>query len=102
MDALKKEKSDNFTQKNLMAALQKLTIRFRIQSLMINEGAPELLIDLLENHENISDYTLEYAAVCFMNFTIKKDQRKSFMSDYKRVVKVITNVLLGNSNIEVI
>lgn len=101
MNALKKEKHDSFTKKNLIAALQKLSLRYQLQFQMINEGIADILLNLLEEHENLSDYSLEYGSVFFLNLTMKTELKKKFLVDYKRVMKLITNLLSGSSNVEV-
>jgi hypothetical protein len=58
---LRNEKEDTITKQNLLAALQKLSLRRNLQTLMINDNVLEWLVDLLENNEELSDYSLEYA-----------------------------------------
>lgn len=93
---LKAEKDDTYTKKNLLAALQKLSLRHRLQMLMINENLIDYLINLLEDTEVLSDYSLEYAVALFMNLTLKNAGKKKCVNDHKRILKVISE-LLGNS-----
>ena len=93
---LKSEKEDTYTKKNLLAALQKLSLRHRLQMLMINENLIDYLINLLEDNETLSDYSLEYAVALFMNLTLKNSGKKKCINDHKRILKVISE-LLGNS-----
>ncbi len=93
---LKAEKDDTYTKKNLLAALQKLSLRHRLQMLMINENLIDYLINLLEDSEVLSDYSLEYAVALFMNLTLKNSGKKKCIADHKRILKVISE-LLGNS-----
>lgn len=67
---------------------------------MINDNVIDLLINLLENNETLSDYSLEYAIALFMNLTLKNAGKKKCVNDCKRVLDVISD-LLGNSNTEV-
>jgi translation initiation factor 2B subunit (eIF-2B alpha/beta/delta family) len=93
---LKVEKEDTYTKKNLLAALQKLSLRHRLQMLMINENLIDYLIGLLEDNETLSDYSLEYAVALFMNLTLKNSGKKKCITDHRRILKVISE-LLGNS-----
>ncbi|RNA21811.1 lisH domain-containing ARMC9 isoform X2 [Brachionus plicatilis] len=97
--ALRHEKEDTYTKKNLLAALQKLSLRHNLHLLMINENAIDYLVDLFEDNESLSDYSLEYAVALFMNLTLKKAGKYKCVSDHKRILKVLTE-LLSNSSIE--
>ncbi len=68
---------------------------------MINDNLIELLINLLEDNETLSDYSLEYAIALFMNLTLKSVGKKKCGIDCRKTLKVISE-LLGNSNTEVI
>lgn len=93
------EKEDSFTRKNLIAALQKLSLRHTLHVLMINENTIDYLVDLLEDNESLSDYSLEYAVALFMNLTLKKLGKQKCINDHKRILKVLSE-LLGNSSTE--
>ena len=96
---LRHEKEDSFTRKNLLAALQKLSLRHNLHVLMINENAIDYLVSLLEDNESLSDYSLEYAVALFMNLTLKKLGKYKCVKDHRRILKVLTD-LLSNSSIE--
>ena len=67
---------------------------------MINDNVLEWLVTLLENNEELSDYSLEYASALFMNLSLRSAGKKRLANDYKKTLKVISE-LLGNSNAEV-
>ncbi|CAF0879503.1 unnamed protein product [Brachionus calyciflorus] len=96
---LRHEKDDSYTRKNLLAALQKLSLRHNLHILMINENAVDYLINLLEDNESLSDYSLEYAVALFMNLTLKKQGKFKCVKDHRRILKVLTD-LLANCSIE--
>lgn len=98
--SLKSEKEDTITKQNLIAALQKLSLRRNLQTLMIQDNVLEWLVLLLENNEELSDYSLEYASALFMNLSLRSAGKKRLATDYKKTLKVISE-LLGNSNTEV-
>lgn len=51
--------------------------RRSMQTTMTEIGMVEWLIRLLENTENLSDYTLEYAVALFMNLCLRTAGRKT-------------------------
>jgi hypothetical protein len=67
---------------------------------MINDNIIEWLVNLLEQNEDLSDYSLEYAAALFMNLSLRTAGKKRLANDYKNTLKVISE-LLGNGNTEV-
>ena len=77
-----------------------LNFRRNLQTLMINDNVLEWLVTLLENNEELSDYSLEYASALFMNLSLRSAGKKRLANDYKKTLKVISE-LLGNSNAEV-
>lgn len=97
---LRNEKEDTITKQNLIAALQKLSLRRNLQTLMIQDNVLEWLVSLLENNEELSDYSLEYASALFMNLSLRSAGKKRLAADYKKTLKIISE-LLGNSNTEI-
>lgn len=67
---------------------------------MINDNTLEYLTSLLEDHEALSDYSLEYSMALFMNFSLKSSGLKKCVNDQKRIIKFSCD-LLANSNFEV-
>ena len=67
---------------------------------MINDNIIEWLVNLLEQNETLSDYSLEYAAALFMNLSLRTAGKRRLANDYKNTLKVISE-LLGNANNEV-
>lgn len=68
---------------------------------MINEDIVEWLINLLEQNEYLSDIILEDASALFMNVSLRTAGKKRLAVDYKRTLKILSE-LLGNSSDEVI
>lgn len=67
---------------------------------MINDDIISWLLDLLEDTETLSDYTLEYAVALLMNLCLRNTGKIKCTQDYKKTIKVLSD-LLGNSNHEV-
>jgi hypothetical protein len=66
--------------------------------LMINENAIDYLVTLLEDHETLSDYSLEYTVALFMNLTLINAGKKKCINHYKRIIKVISDLLCNSTN----
>ena len=94
------ETHESFTKSNLLAGLQKLSLKRNIQTLLINQNMIDWLIDLLENNEELSDYSLEYAAGLLMNLSLRSAGKRCLAINYRKNLKVISE-LLGNPNFEV-
>ena len=67
---------------------------------MINENIISWLVELLVDTEILIYYTLEYAVALLMNLCLRNAGKKKCANDYKRTLKVLSD-LLGNSNHEV-
>jgi LisH domain-containing protein ARMC9 len=69
---------------------------------MINDNVIEWLVGILEQNEDLSDYSLEYAAALFMNLSLRTAGKKRLANENidKKTLSVISD-LLGNANTEV-
>jgi hypothetical protein len=126
---MKNEKGNTICKENLLAALQKLSVRYifiakfnfliikmlillscnfgisfhasrNIVSVMINENLTEWIVDLLEDNEELTDYTLEYAIALLMNLCLRIEGKRRCAKMYEKTLKILTE-LLGNTNSEV-
>lgn len=75
-------------------------LRRNLVTIMINENLTEWLIDLLEDNEELTDYTLEYAIALLMNLCLRSEGKRRCAKIHEKTLKVLTE-LLGNSNPEV-
>ena len=77
--------------------------RRNLQTVMINDNVIEWLVGILEQNEDLSDYSLEYAAALFMNLSLRTAGKKRLANEYidKKTLTVISD-LLGNANTEVL
>uniref|UniRef100_A0A672LY46 LisH domain-containing protein ARMC9 n=1 Tax=Sinocyclocheilus grahami TaxID=75366 RepID=A0A672LY46_SINGR len=69
LDSLKNEEKESVTQENLLAALQKLSLRY--QSAMIRDSLIGWLVKELHDSDCLSDYMLEYAISLLMNLCLR-------------------------------
>uniref|UniRef100_T1J4C4 LisH domain-containing protein ARMC9 n=1 Tax=Strigamia maritima TaxID=126957 RepID=T1J4C4_STRMM len=101
VDNLLYRKLDNITLDMTLATLQKLSLRRNHQLIMIDRGMVEWLIGILEDHESLTDYSLEYAVALFMNLCLRMSGKNRCASNPHRVLKMLTD-LLGNQNQEIV
>uniref|UniRef100_A0A672QWK6 LisH domain-containing protein ARMC9 n=1 Tax=Sinocyclocheilus grahami TaxID=75366 RepID=A0A672QWK6_SINGR len=71
LDCLKTEEKESVTRENVLAALQKLSLRRAQQSAMIRDGLIGWLVKELHDSDYLSDYTLEYAISLLMNLCLR-------------------------------
>ena len=68
---LHQEKSDSILRQNAIGILQKLSLRKRPQTLMIQLKVIEWLVAVLAKDSELSDYSLEYSAALLMNLSLR-------------------------------
>uniref|UniRef100_A0A8C1XC81 LisH domain-containing protein ARMC9 n=1 Tax=Cyprinus carpio TaxID=7962 RepID=A0A8C1XC81_CYPCA len=71
LDSLKTEEKESVTRENVLAAMQKLSLRRAQQSAMIRDGLICWLVKELHDSDCLSDYTLEYAISLLMNLCLR-------------------------------
>jgi hypothetical protein len=73
--------TDSIFYKNILAVLQKLSLRRKAQSIMIKENLIEFIIEFLSSNESsnnfISEETLEYCIALLMNLSLRTDGKKN-------------------------
>nr|XP_033814066.1 lisH domain-containing protein ARMC9 isoform X2 [Geotrypetes seraphini] len=99
-EALKAEAKDSITRENVLGALQKLSLRRALQSDMIRAGIVLWLVDVLEDTDCLSDYTVEYSVALLMNLCLRSAGKKVCTKDARHVLKVLAD-LLGHENHEI-
>ncbi|XP_067254605.1 lisH domain-containing protein ARMC9 isoform X4 [Chanodichthys erythropterus] len=100
LDCLKTEEKESVTRENVLAALQKLSLRRAQQSAMIRDGLIGWLVKELHDSDCLSDYTLEYAISLLMNLCLRTQGKKKCAEEAKHALKVLTE-LLGHENHEI-
>lgn len=60
--------------------------RRNLQSSMIDAGLIEWLVKVLEDNDNLSDYTLEYSVALLMNLCLRTSGLLKFSYEYKRMI----------------
>ncbi|XP_056615194.1 lisH domain-containing protein ARMC9 isoform X2 [Triplophysa dalaica] len=100
VDSLRTEEKESVTRENVLAALQKLSLRRVQQSAMIRDGLIGWLVKELHDSDCLSDYTLEYAISLLMNLCLRTQGKKKCAQEAEQVLKVLTE-LLGHENHEI-
>ncbi|KAI8795631.1 lisH domain-containing protein ARMC9 [Biomphalaria glabrata] len=100
MDVLKGDVKDHMAQEMVLGALQKLSLRRQLQSAMIDRGVIEWLVDVLEDNDSLSDYTLEYSIALLMNLCLRTAGKKKCSLKAHQTLKVLSD-LLGHDNTEI-
>ncbi|XP_064642056.1 lisH domain-containing protein ARMC9-like isoform X2 [Lineus longissimus] len=101
MSNLRSEDKDSITRENVLGALQKLSLRRNLQSAMIEEGIINWLVDVLEDNDSLSDYTLEYSVALLMNLCLRTAGKKKCATNAHKTLKVLSD-LLGHENAEIL
>ncbi|MGH0149129.1 UNVERIFIED_CONTAM: hypothetical protein FKN15_015067, partial [Acipenser sinensis] len=99
-NTVKAEEKDSLSRENLLGALQKLSLRRSLQSVMIRGEIILWLVNLLEDADCLSDYTLEYAVALLMNLCLRTAGKKKCAEHAAHVLKVLSD-LLGHDNHEI-
>ncbi|CAF0800409.1 unnamed protein product [Rotaria sp. Silwood1] len=94
------EQSDTLTKQHLLAALQKLSLRRTVQTIMINENMIKWLVPLLSVSNGLSDYTLEYGVALLMNLCLRTEGRKKCAEIAEQAITVLAS-LLAHPNHEI-
>ncbi|CAF2360770.1 unnamed protein product [Rotaria sp. Silwood2] len=87
------EQSDTLTKQHLLAALQKLSLRRSVQTIMINENMIKWLVPLLSKSNGLSDYTLEYGVALLMNLCLRTEGRRKCAEIAEQAITVLASLL---------
>ena len=68
---MKKEDKDSILRQNIIGNLQKLSLRRRPQTIMIELKVIEWLTTVLRKYEDLSEYSLEYSSALLMNLSLR-------------------------------
>lgn len=70
--------------------------RRNLQSSMIDAGLIEWLVKVLEDNDNLSDYTLEYSVALLMNLCLRTSGLLKLSYEKKEWFLIITGILTFN------
>uniref|UniRef100_A0A6I8NAY8 LisH domain-containing protein ARMC9 n=1 Tax=Ornithorhynchus anatinus TaxID=9258 RepID=A0A6I8NAY8_ORNAN len=98
-ERLKDEDQDVLTRENVLGALQKLSFRRAVQSVMIQDGLIFWLVDVLKDPDCLSDITLEYSVMLLFNLCLRSAGKNTCAKVASLMLKVLSD-LLGHENHE--
>ncbi|KAK4469569.1 hypothetical protein MN116_006604 [Schistosoma mekongi] len=101
IDEVRKEHDECITRENFVGALQKMSLRRPMQTVMIKQGVILWVINLLENMHNLSDYTLEYAVALCMNLCLRSSGKRCCIPITGRLLNVLMD-LLSIENMDIV
>ncbi|KAK3732308.1 hypothetical protein QZH41_020461 [Actinostola sp. cb2023] len=99
--SLMTEPRTSLTSENVLGTLQKLSLRRKLQSVMIDKDLIQWLVTLLDDHDSLTDYTLEYSVALLMNLSLRSLGKRKCIHNSAHVLKVLSD-LLGHENQEVL
>ncbi|XP_070560992.1 lisH domain-containing protein ARMC9-like isoform X4 [Ptychodera flava] len=99
-ETLQSEDRDSITRENVLGALQKLSLKRALQTQMIEDGIIQWLVNVLEDSDALSDYTLEYSVALLMNLCLRTAGKLKCIEDAAHILKVLSD-LLGHENEEI-
>ncbi|KAJ8021710.1 LisH domain-containing protein ARMC9 [Holothuria leucospilota] len=97
---LTSDERDPITRENALGTLQKLSLKRHLQTWMIESGIISWLIQVLEDSDALSDYTLEYSVALLMNLCLRTQGKKKCIPERGKVLKVLSD-LLGHEDQEI-
>ncbi|KAJ3411667.1 LisH domain-containing protein armc9 [Chytridiales sp. JEL 0842] len=91
---------DTAAHRNLLGALQKLSLRRSAQSLMNRLGVVDYLLTLLDKTDSLSEYEIEYGVALLMNLCLRTEGRRQCAQEVEKTMSILA-VLLENESLQV-
>jgi hypothetical protein len=92
------EDGDTMARQNILGALQKLSLRRKAQSYMIDLGAISWLHQALTHRSELCEYSEEYAVALIMNLCLRSAGRRFCESSCLGVVDLLKDMLTHESD----
>ncbi|XP_065890044.1 lisH domain-containing protein ARMC9-like [Dysidea avara] len=86
-------KEEDDTMRNILGALQKLSLRYSVQSRMISIGLLPWTIKVLQHHDTLSDYTLHYSLALLMNLVLRTAGKEACIPCASDTLMVLSDLL---------
>lgn len=100
LNIAKLETSDSHLRQNLFGVLQKLSLRRECQSIMIKNGWVDYLLELLEDVESLSEYSIEYGSALLMNLCLRTQGKRVCANNPSKSLRILLE-LIEHDNIQV-
>ena len=92
---MKNEEKDTILRQNIIGNLQKLSLRRRPQTIMIELRVIEWLVMVLNRFEELSEYSLEYSSALLMNLSLRTTGKD--VCERLDILSLLAN-LIGHEN----
>lgn len=93
IQVLYKETDDTTLRQNAIGTLQKLSLRRRPQTIMIDLHMIEWLCDVLQHSQDLSDYSLEYSTALLMNLSLRTTGKNTCEDPNLGVLQLLQSLL---------
>jgi LisH domain-containing protein ARMC9 len=100
VQSIKVDSVDSMCRQHLLGALQKLSLRRIAQSVMNESETITFLLKLLNNLDNLSEYSIEYGSALLMNLCLRSKGLKEACSNPELTLKIL-NELIDHENVQV-
>ncbi|KAJ8328414.1 LisH domain-containing protein armc9 [Batrachochytrium dendrobatidis] len=100
LEEMKSRVEDSEYRRNLLGALQKLSLRRVAQSIMNKSCTISYLQSILKDIDSLSEYTIEYATALMMNLCLRKLGKQQCAASPEQTLLVL-NSLIEHDNIQV-
>ncbi|EGF82333.1 hypothetical protein BATDEDRAFT_86584 [Batrachochytrium dendrobatidis JAM81] len=100
LEEMKSRVEDSEYRRNLLGALQKLSLRRVAQSIMNKSCTIAYLQSILKDIDSLSEYTIEYATALMMNLCLRKLGKQQCAASPEQTLLVL-NSLIEHDNIQV-
>jgi hypothetical protein len=92
------EKQDTGLRQNTLGVLQKLSLKKQAQVEMIQLDMLDWLLKVLKGTDEISDYTLEYAAALLMNLSLRTIGKEKLCRSPSEVITILLKFISHENN----
>ncbi|KND02511.1 uncharacterized protein SPPG_02969 [Spizellomyces punctatus DAOM BR117] len=100
VECMKAEEIDSVFRQNVLGILQKLSLRRVAQSAMNSVMVIPYLLELLQDLDGLSEYTIQYGTALLMNLCLRTAGKRQCATNPERTLKMLT-ALMDHDNLQV-
>ncbi|KAI9143232.1 hypothetical protein BKA69DRAFT_1037040 [Paraphysoderma sedebokerense] len=100
VSCFKAEATDTEIRQNILGVLQKLSLRRSAQSAMNQQNLIAIVLNMLNDLESLSEYSVEYGVALLMNLCLRTSGKKQCAENPTHVLKVL-NMMIEHENLQV-
>ena len=87
------EDKDSYLRQQILAIIQKLSLKREVQNILIENSVIEWIIDKISKPETLSNFTLEYATALLMNLALRTSGKDRCENPSIRIIEKLKNLL---------